>query len=66
MGGKLDPTAPNEWHALYRAADKRRRLAGWHRRGADRPRRRLDPSRMLAVVMGVAAVAIVLCLVLPS
>jgi hypothetical protein len=65
MAGKLDPTAPNEWHALYRAAEKRRREAGWRRRGPDKPRRRLDPGRLLAIAMGLATVTVILCLVIP-
>jgi hypothetical protein len=70
MRSKLDPTAPLEWQACYQDADKRRRRAGWRR--ADelkRPTRRRKPvnfNRVLAVVMGVAALTVVLTLVIPA
>jgi hypothetical protein len=71
MPSKLDPTAPLEWREAYHQADERRRRAGW--RHADemrsprssRRRRRIDAGRVLAVVMGVAALAVVLSLVVP-
>jgi hypothetical protein len=71
MPSKLDPTAPLEWREAYQQADKRRRRAGW--RHADemrtpresRRRRPIDASRVLAVVVGVAALAVVLTLVIP-
>jgi len=66
MGRWLDPISSQDWHAHYREADKRRRKAGWHRRGPSKPRRRLDGTRMLAIAMGIAAVTVVVCLALPT
>jgi hypothetical protein len=67
MAGKLEPFTPGAWHEYYREAEKRRRQAGWHRREASKPRKRaVDPGRVLAIVMGCAAVTVILCLVLPS
>jgi hypothetical protein len=67
MRSKLDPLVPLAWGDSYRAAERRRRRAGWHRRGQSQPRkRRLDGGKLLAVVMGLSAVAVVLCLVLPT
>lgn len=67
---KLDPTAPLEWRDHYADADRRRRRAGWRRadelRSPIKKRRRVDPGRVLAVVMGVAALAVVLTLVIPG
>jgi hypothetical protein len=63
---KLDPTAPNAWQDSYLVADRRRRHAGWHRRGENKPQRtRIDPGRVFAIVMGLATVAVILCLVIP-
>jgi hypothetical protein len=70
MRSKLDPTAPLEWREHYADADRRRRRAGWRRadelKTPKSRRRRVDPGRVLAVVMGVAAVIVVLTLVVPS
>ena len=64
---KLDPAVPSDWQDYYRNANQRRRDAGWHRRGETKPRkRRVDPSRLLAIVMGLATLAVILCLVIPS
>jgi hypothetical protein len=65
---KLDPLVPSLWHDRDRAADRRRRRAGGHRGRDTRPRkkRRLDESRLLAVVIGLSAVAVALTLVLPA
>jgi hypothetical protein len=64
---KLDPLAPSVWGDHYRSADRRRRRAGWHRRReSQRPKRKIDAGRLLAIVMGLSAVAVVLTLVLPS
>jgi hypothetical protein len=67
MRSKLDPLVPSDWHDSYRAADRRRRQAGWRRRGNDsKPRKRkLDPGKLLAIVMGLGAVAVLLSLVFP-
>lgn len=67
MRSRLDPLVHSEWHEYYRAAEKRRRRAGWHRRG-DSPfrKRALDSSKLLAIVMGLATVTVILCLVLPT
>jgi hypothetical protein len=64
---KLDPLVPSDWHEYYRTADRRRRRAGWHRRGESKPRkRRVDPARLLAIAMGLGVVAVILCLVIPA
>jgi hypothetical protein len=64
---KLDPLVPSVWGDTYRAADRRRRRAGWHRRSeSQRPKSKLDAGRLLAIVMGLGAVAVVLALVLPA
>jgi hypothetical protein len=64
---KLDPTAPNSWQDSYLVADRRRRHAGWHRRSENKPHKaRVDPSRVLVIVMGLATVAVILCLVIPT
>jgi hypothetical protein len=66
MRSKLDPLVPSVWHDSYRAADKRRRHAGWRRRGENRPRKRkIDAGKVLAIVMGLSAVAVLLCLAFP-
>jgi hypothetical protein len=67
MRSKLDPMVPSEWQDYYREADRRRRHAGWHRRGdSTKPRRtQLDSGKLLAIVMGLATVTVLLCLVLP-
>jgi hypothetical protein len=67
MRSKLDPQAPSEWQDYYRAAEQRRRRAGWHRRGEPKSRKsKLDGDKLLAIVMGLATVTVILCLVLPS
>jgi hypothetical protein len=68
MRSKLDPQAPSEeWQDYYRAAAKRRRRAGWHRRAEVRaPKFKLDGGKLLAIVMGLATVTVILCLVLPA
>jgi hypothetical protein len=67
MRSKLDPLVPSAWHEYYRVAERRRRHAGWHRRGDSKPRkRRVDAGRVLAIVMGVSTLAVILCLMLPS
>jgi hypothetical protein len=67
MRSRLDPLVHSEWHEYYRAAEKRRRRAGWHRRGDSPSRKRgLDSSKVLAIVMGLATVTVILCLVLPT
>ena len=67
MSRRLDPAAsPHEWHAHYREAEKRRRRAGWHRRGPSKPRRRIDATRILALTMGLAAATVLVCMVLPT
>jgi hypothetical protein len=64
---KLDPTAPNSWHDSYRNADRRRRHAGWHRHSEGKPaKRRVDPQKVLAIVMGLATIVVILCLVIPT
>jgi hypothetical protein len=66
MSGKLEPASPATWKAYYRAADERRRVQGWHRRGESKaPRQKLTGSRLLAIVMGLATVVVIVCLVLP-
>jgi hypothetical protein len=66
MRSKLDPMVPSEWQDYYRDADRRRRHAGWHRRGESQPRKgQLDSGKLLAIVMGLATVTVLLCLVLP-
>jgi hypothetical protein len=62
MGRTLDPA---DWQDHYREADRRRRRAGWHRRGPSKPKRQFSANRMLAIAMGVSAVAVLICLVLP-
>ena len=68
MQPKLDPAVPSDWQDYYSSANKRRREAGWHRRGeAAKPRkRRIDTNRLLAIVMGLATVTVILCLVIPT
>jgi hypothetical protein len=67
MAGKLDPTAPSAWQDYYLDAERRRRKAGWHRRGESKPKkRRIDSGRLLAIVMGLATVTVLLCLVIPT
>jgi hypothetical protein len=70
MTGKHDPATESEWHEYYRAADVRRRRAGWRRADEVRHHRRkrgpVDPARVLTIVMGLAAVAVALCLVIPG
>jgi hypothetical protein len=67
MAGKLDPTAPSAWQDYYKVADRRRRHAGWHRRGETGQRKtRIDGGRLLAIVMGFAMVTVILCLVIPT
>ena len=66
MRSKLDPMVPSEWQDYYKDADRRRRHAGWHRRGESKPRKtQLDSGKLLAIVMGLATVTVLLCLVLP-
>jgi hypothetical protein len=66
MPSKLDPLVPSEWHDSYRAADKRRRRAGWHRRSDSKSRKKkLDAGKLLAIVMGLSAAAVLLCLAFP-
>lgn len=66
MPSKLDPLVPSVWHDSYRAADRRRRRAGWHRRSENKPRKKkLDAGQVLAIVMGLSAVAVLLCLAFP-
>ena len=64
---KLDPAAPADWQEYYSNANRRRRELGWHRRGDEsKPRkRRLNTNRLLAIVMGLATLAVILCLVIP-
>ncbi len=68
MQSKLDPAVPSDWQDYYSSANKRRREAGWHRRseGSKPRKRRVDPTRMLAIVMGLAALTVILCLVVPT
>jgi hypothetical protein len=67
MPSKLDPLVPLAWRDSYRAADRRRRHAGWPRRGESKPRKAgLDANKLLAIVMGLSAVAVILCLALPT
>ncbi|HVZ74882.1 MAG TPA: hypothetical protein VHJ20_21015 [Polyangia bacterium] len=67
MPSKLDPTAPSAWQGYYKAADRRRRHNGWHRRSENKPRkRRIDSGRLLAIVVGLATVTVILCLVIPT
>jgi hypothetical protein len=70
MSGKPDAASSAEWQEYYRAADKRRRRAGWRRADESQSRhtgkRRLDPARILAFGIGVATLAVVLCLVVPG
>ena len=68
MYPKLDPAVPSDWQDYYSSANKRRREAGWHRRseGSKPRKRRVDPTRMLAIVMGLAALTVILCLVVPT
>jgi len=64
---KLDPTTPSSWNEYYREADRRRRRAGWHRHSEGKPaKRRVDPQRVLAIVMGFATLVVILCLVIPT
>jgi hypothetical protein len=65
MGRTLDP-ATQDWHQHYRDADRRRRRAGWHRRGPSKPKRHLDANRLVAIVMGVAAAVVLICLAIPG
>jgi hypothetical protein len=66
MGRTLDPAASQDWHAHYRDADRRRRRAGWHRRGPSKAKRPFDPTRMLAIAMGLAAAIMLICMALPT
>ena len=66
MGWRPDPISSQDWHAHYHVADERRRRAGWHRRGPSKPRRRLGATGVLAIGMGLAAVAVIVCLALPA
>jgi hypothetical protein len=70
MTGKPNAASSAEWQEYYREADERRRRAGWRRADEShsprRGKRRLDPARVLAVVMGVATLAVLLCLVVPG
>jgi hypothetical protein len=68
MPSKLDPAIPSDWQDYYQSANKRRRAAGWHRRseGSKSRNKRVDPNRMLAIAMGLAALTVILCLVLPT
>jgi hypothetical protein len=63
---RLDPASPQDWHDYYEEAEKRRRRAGWHRRGPSKPKQRLSPTRVVAFAMGVGAVAVFVCLILPG
>jgi hypothetical protein len=66
MRSKLDPLVPSTWHELYRDADKRRRRAGWHRRSDWKSRKKgLDAGQLLALVMGLSALAVLICLAFP-
>jgi hypothetical protein len=66
MPTKLDPVVPSAWHEYYKAAERRRRHAGWHRRGENgAPKSRMDAGKLLAIVMGLATVTVILCLVFP-
>ncbi|HVU50347.1 MAG TPA: hypothetical protein VHL80_06655 [Polyangia bacterium] len=66
MRSKLDPLVPSQWQEYYRAADKRRRRAGWHRRSESKPRKKkLDAGKVLAIVMGLSALAVLFCLAFP-
>jgi hypothetical protein len=64
MDSKLAP--PQDWSAYYRLADERRRRAGWHRRGPSKPKRAFDYTRLVAVAVGLAAVTVLVCLVIPT
>jgi hypothetical protein len=71
MRSRLDPTAPLEWRDHYADAERRRRRAGWRR--ADelrtpqkRRRREVNWVRVIGVVLGAAALVVVLTLVIPS
>jgi hypothetical protein len=71
MRSRLDPTAPLEWRDHYADAERRRRRAGWRR--ADelrtpqkRRRREVNWGRVIGVVLGAAALVVVLTLVIPS
>jgi hypothetical protein len=67
MDSKLGLASAETWQAYYRAADKRRRSKGWHRRSENsRPKRRLTPTRALAIVIGLATLAVAVCIVIPS
>jgi len=67
MRSKLDPMVQTEWHEYYRAAAQRRRHNGWHRRGeARKPKLKIDASKVLAIVMGLAAATVALCVVIPA
>lgn len=67
MQAKVDPAVPSGWQDYYADANKRRREAGWHRRGeSSKPRkRRINSNKLLAVVMGLATLTVILCLVIP-
>jgi hypothetical protein len=65
MTGKLEPATPSEWQAYYKRARDRRREMGYQPRGPKK-KHRLDPGRVLAVVMGLATVVVILCLVIPT
>ncbi|HVX94549.1 MAG TPA: hypothetical protein VHK47_06525 [Polyangia bacterium] len=67
MRSKLDPARPSPWNDYYRAADHRRRRAGWHRRSDFKaPKPRFGANVMLAIVMGVALVTVLLSIAIPS
>ena len=68
MHPKLDPAVPSDWQDYYSSANKRRREAGWHRRGeTSKPRKkRVDPNCLLALTMGLAALTVILCIVIST
>jgi hypothetical protein len=58
---------PEAWLAYYHTAEKRRRQAGWHRRSESRPRREpLGPTKVVAIVMALAACMVLLTIILPA
>lgn len=67
MRSKLDPARPSPWNDYYRAADQRRREAGWQRRSdSNAPKRKFGANAVLAIVMGVALVTVLLSIAIPS
>ena len=67
MPSKLDPLVPSVWHDYYRAAERRRRRAGWHRHNDSKPRKkRVDPGKLLVIAMGLGTLAVILSIVLPA